>query len=130
MTLRHREGIHRIGQAHSVIERHSQCSNLDQPGSSVLAPNSYARTLSRLLTTWSCVRTGSPPGMLCLTTLLDCRELLLLNCALKRFHVSMQRRNLRSIKLKLQYFGHLMQRVDSLEKTLMLGGFGDRKRRG
>ena len=34
------------------------------------------------------------------------------------------------IKLKLQYFGHLMQRVDSLEKTLMLGGFGGRRRRG
>ena len=33
-------------------------------------------------------------------------------------------------KLKLQYFGHLMQRVDSLEKTLMLGGIGGRKRRG
>ena len=33
------------------------------------------------------------------------------------------------LKLKLQYFGHLMQRVDSLEKTLMLGGFGRRKRR-
>ena len=33
-------------------------------------------------------------------------------------------------KLKLQYFGHLMQRVDSLEKTLMLGGIGDRRRRG
>ena len=32
--------------------------------------------------------------------------------------------------LKLQYFGHLMQRVDSLEKTLMLGGIGDRRRRG
>ena len=32
--------------------------------------------------------------------------------------------------LKLQYFGHLMQRVDSLEKTLMLGGIGNRKRRG
>ena len=32
--------------------------------------------------------------------------------------------------LKLQYFGHLMQRIDSLEKTLMLGGIGDRKRRG
>ena len=32
--------------------------------------------------------------------------------------------------LKLQYFGHLMQRVDSLEKTLMLGGIGGRKRRG
>ena len=34
------------------------------------------------------------------------------------------------IKLKLQYFGHLMQRVDSLEKTLMLGGIGGRRRRG
>ena len=32
------------------------------------------------------------------------------------------------LKLKLQYFGHLMQRVDSLEKTLMLGGIGDRRR--
>src|SRR5574342_92433 len=34
------------------------------------------------------------------------------------------------LKLKLQYFGHLMQRVDSLEKTLMLGGIGNRRRRG
>ena len=34
------------------------------------------------------------------------------------------------LKLKLQYFRHLMQRVDSLEKTLMLGGIGGRKRRG
>ena len=34
------------------------------------------------------------------------------------------------LKLKLQYFGHLMLRVDSLEKTLMLGGFGGRRRRG
>ena len=34
------------------------------------------------------------------------------------------------LKLKLQYFGHLMRRVDSLEKTLMLGGTGDRRRRG
>ena len=34
------------------------------------------------------------------------------------------------LKLKLQYFGHLMQRVDSLKKTLMLGGIGGRKRRG
>ena len=36
----------------------------------------------------------------------------------------------RMLKLKLQYFGHLMRRVDSLEKTLMLGGIGDRRRRG
>ena len=35
-----------------------------------------------------------------------------------------------TLKLKLQYFGHLMQRVDSLEKTLMLGGIGDRRRGG
>ena len=34
------------------------------------------------------------------------------------------------LKLKLQYFGHLIRRVDSLEKTLMLGGFGGRSRRG
>ena len=34
------------------------------------------------------------------------------------------------LKLKLQYFGYLMRRVDSLEKTLMLGGFGGRRRRG
>ena len=41
------------------------------------------------------------------------------------------RKNLKCmLKLKLQYFGHLMRRVDSLEKTLMLGGIGDRRRRG
>ena len=34
------------------------------------------------------------------------------------------------LKLKLQYFGHVIQRVDSLKKTLMLGGIGDRRRRG
>ena len=34
------------------------------------------------------------------------------------------------LKMKLQYFGHLMQKVDSLEKTLMLGGIGVRRRRG
>ena len=34
------------------------------------------------------------------------------------------------LKLKLQYFGHLMRRVDSLEKTLILGGIGDKRRRG
>ena len=34
------------------------------------------------------------------------------------------------LKLKLQYFGHLMQKVDSLEKTLMLGGIGGKRRRG
>ena len=34
------------------------------------------------------------------------------------------------LKLKVQYFGHLMRRIDSLEKTLVLGGIGDRRRRG
>ena len=38
--------------------------------------------------------------------------------------------NLKYLLLKLQYFGHLMQRVDSLEKTLMLGGIRGRRRRG
>ena len=38
--------------------------------------------------------------------------------------------SLEGLRLKLQYFGHLMQRVDSLEKTLMLGGIGGRRRRG
>ena len=38
--------------------------------------------------------------------------------------------SLEGMKLKLQYFGHLMQRVDSLEKTLMLGGIGGRRIRG
>ena len=38
--------------------------------------------------------------------------------------------SLEGLKLKLQYFGHLLRRVDSLEKTLMLGGIGDRRRRG
>ena len=41
----------------------------------------------------------------------------------------MAKLNLQSLQ-KLQYFGHLMQRVDSLEKTLMLGGIGGRRRRG
>ena len=36
----------------------------------------------------------------------------------------------RILKLKIQYFGHLLRRVDSLEKTLMLGGIGGRRRRG
>ena len=39
-------------------------------------------------------------------------------------------RTSKSFKLKLQYFGHLMQRIDSFEKTLMLGGIGGRRRRG
>ena len=39
-------------------------------------------------------------------------------------------RSFRRLKLKLQYFGHLMRRVDSLEKSLMLGGIGGRRKRG
>ena len=50
---------------------------------------------------------------------LDCKEI--------NLGISLERMML---KLKLQYFGHLMQRVDSLEKTLMLGGIGGRRRRG
>ena len=50
-------------------------------------------------------------------------------CILKEISpgISLERMTL---KLKLQYFGHLMRRVDSLEKTLMLGGIGGRRRRG
>ena len=58
---------------------------------------------------------------------LDCKEIQPLHsmeispgCSLERM----------MLKLKLQYFGHLMLRVDSLEKTLMLGGIGGRRRRG
>ena len=57
----------------------------------------------------------------------DCKEIQLVNpkgdqpgCSLEGM----------MLKLKLQYFGHLMRRVDSLEKTLMLGGIGGRRRRG
>ena len=45
-------------------------------------------------------------------------------------HFSQQLRYEMILKLKLQYFGHLIQRVDSLEKTLMLGGIGGKRRRG
>ena len=54
---------------------------------------------------------------------LDCKEILKENspgCSLEGL----------MLKLKLQYFGHVMRRVDSLEKTLMLGGIGGRRRRG
>ena len=58
-----------------------------------------------------------------LESLLDCREIL------KEISPGCSLEGL-MLKLKLQYFGHLMQRVDSLEKTLMLGGIGGRRRRG
>ena len=58
---------------------------------------------------------------------LNCKEVQLVHPKGDQSWVSLERLML---KLKLQYFGHLMQRVDSLEKTLMLGGIGDRRRRG
>ena len=58
-----------------------------------------------------------------LESLLDCREIL------KEISPGCSLEGL-MLKLKLQYFGHLMRRADSLEKTLMLGGIGGRRRRG
>ena len=58
---------------------------------------------------------------------LDCKEIQPGILKEISFGISLERMML---KLKLQYFGHLMQRVDSLEKTLMLGGIGGRRRRG
>ena len=65
------------------------------------------------------------------------RRLLRVPCTARRYNQSILKEinpvcSLEGImlKLKLQYFGHLMRRVDSLEKTLMLGGIGGRKRRG
>ena len=56
---------------------------------------------------------------------LDCKEI-------QRVHPKeiSPRCSLEGLMLKFQYFGHLMQRADSLEKTLMLGGIGGRRRRG
>ena len=58
---------------------------------------------------------------------LDCKEIQPVHSEGDQSWVFIGRKML---KLKLQYFGHLMQRVDSLEKTLMLGGIGGRRRRG
>ena len=58
---------------------------------------------------------------------LDCKEIQL--SILKEINPGISLEGM-MLKLKLQYFGHLMQRVDSLEKTLMLGGIGGRRRRG
>ena len=60
---------------------------------------------------------------------LDCKEISWLMTQLKEISPGCSLEGL-MLKLKLQYFGHLMQRVDSLEKTLMLGGIGGRRRRG
>ena len=58
---------------------------------------------------------------------LDCKEIQLVHPKGDKSRCSLEGLML---KLKLQYFGHLMRRVDSLEKTLMLGGLGGRRRRG
>ena len=57
---------------------------------------------------------------------LDCKEI---QFSLKEIRNGISLEGM-MLKLKLQYFGHLMRRVDSLEKTLMLGGIGGRRRRG
>ena len=58
---------------------------------------------------------------------LDCKEIQPVHSEGDQPWISLE---VMMLKLKLQYFGHLMQRVDSLEKTLMLGGIGGRRRRG
>ena len=58
---------------------------------------------------------------------MDCKEIQPVHSEGDQFWVFLKGMTL---KPKLQYFGHLMQRVDSLEKTLMLGGIGGRRRRG
>ena len=58
---------------------------------------------------------------------LDCKEIQPVHSEGDKPRISLEGMML---KLKLQYFGHLMQRVDSLEKTLMLGGIGGRRRSG
>ena len=62
-----------------------------------------------------------------LESLLDCTEIN--QSILKEINPGISLEGM-MLKLKLQYFDHLMQRVDSLEKTLMLGGIGGRRRRG
>ena len=57
---------------------------------------------------------------------LDCKEI---QSILKEINIGISLEGM-LLKLKLQYFGHLMRRVDSLDKTLMLGGIGGRRRRG
>ena len=60
---------------------------------------------------------------------LDCKEIQPVQIYLKEISPGISLEGM-MLKLKLQYFGHLMRRVDSLEKTLMLGGTGGRRRRG
>ena len=97
------------------------------------------RLVKAMVFQWSCmdVRVG-------LWRKLSAEELMLLNCGVGEDSLGARRSNQSILKetspecsleglmlrLKLQYFGHLMQRVNSLEKTLMLGGIGGRRRRG
>ena len=60
---------------------------------------------------------------------LDSKEIKPVNSILRDIYPKYSLKRLR-LKLKFQYFGHMMRRVDSLEKTLMLGRFGGRRRRG
>ena len=60
---------------------------------------------------------------------LDCKEIKTVQSLLKEISPEYSLEGL-MLKLKLQYFGHLMQRTDSLGKTLMLGGIGGRRKRG
>ena len=62
-------------------------------------------------------------------SLLDCKEIQSNHSILKELSLGCSLEAL-MLRMKLQYFGYLMQRVDSLEKTLMLGGIGGRRRRG
>ena len=64
-----------------------------------------------------------------LKSLFDCKEIKLVNPKVKLVNPEYSLEGL-MLKLKLQYFGHLMRRVDSLEKTLMLGRIGGKRRRG
>ena len=65
--------------------------------------------------------------LICISLIMDCKEIQPVHCKEINPGISLEGMIL---KLKLQYFGHLIRRVDSLEKTLMLGGFGGRRRRG
>ena len=95
-----------------------------------------ARLVKAMFFQWSCmdVRVG-------LWRRLSAEELMLLNCGVGEDSwesLGLQgdptspfwRRSVLMLKLKLQYFGHLMWRINSFEKTLMLGGIGGRRRRG
>ena len=79
----------------------------------------YTKQLRLIKTLWVLEKTLESP--------LDCKEIQPVHSEGDQSWVFIGRTD---AELKLQYFGHLMQRVDSLEKTLMLGGIGGRRRRG